>query len=77
MNDNITIPICYCGAIMEIRRVCCNGGMDGSYNDWVLKCPRCGITKTYAADGFYGREFISDEKTVIDTWNNMRSTYSQ
>ena len=65
-------PICYCGTVMEIEKRRDSGGMGECYDDWILSCPKCGITKTYPADDFYGRDFISDEKTVIDTWNNMR-----
>ena len=68
-------PICYCGTVMEIEKKGYSGGMGEWYDDWVLSCPKCGITKTYPADNFYGRDFISDEKEVIDTWNDMRMEY--
>ena len=68
-------PICYCGTVMEIEKRRDSGGMGECYDDWILSCPKCGITKIYPADNFYGRDFISDEKTVIDTWNDMRMEY--
>lgn len=59
---------CYCGGEMEIKKVTKNSGMDGSYSDWELSCNKCGLTKTYAADGFYGRKYKTFEEIVND-WN--------
>ena len=59
---------CYCGGEMEIKKVPQNGGMDGTYWDFVLTCSKCGLTKTYAADGFYGRKYKTFEE-VVDDWN--------
>ena len=71
-EEQMDTPICYCGTVMEIEKKRYSGGMGECYDDWILSCPKCGIKKTYPADNFYGRDFISDEKTVIDTWNDMR-----
>lgn len=59
---------CYCGGKMEIEKVSQNGGMDGTYWNWELTCNKCGLTKTYAADGFYGRKYKTFEE-VVDDWN--------
>ena len=63
---------CYCGGEMKIKKVAQNGGMDGTYWDWELTCSKCGLTKTYAADGFYGRKYKTLEE-VVDDWNKKRS----
>ena len=62
---------CYCGGEMKIKKVAQNGGMDGTYWNWKLTCNECGLTKTYAADGFYGRKYKTFEE-VIDDWNEKR-----
>lgn len=62
---------CYCGGEMEIKKVAQDGGMDGLYEDWKLYCKKCGLTKTYAADGFYGRKYKTFEE-VIEDWNQSR-----
>ena len=62
---------CYCGGEMKIEKVPQNGGMDGTYYDWELTCSKCGLTKTYAADGFYGRRYKTFEE-VVDDWNKKR-----
>lgn len=59
---------CHCGGEMKIEKVAQNGGMDGTYWDWELTCSKCGLTKTYAADDFYGREYKTVEE-VVDDWN--------
>lgn len=59
---------CHCGGEMKIEKVAKNGGMDGTYWNWELTCTKCGLTKTYAADGFYGREYKTYEEVVND-WN--------
>ena len=61
--------ICYCGAKMHIDTHFISSGMDGSYKNWILRCPKCGIIKEYAADGFYGRKYFSTIEDVIDEWN--------
>ena len=68
---------CYCGGEMEIKKVAQNGGMDGTYWDWELTCKKCGLTMTYAADGFYGRKYKTFEE-VIDDWNwNQKKKHIQ
>ncbi len=62
---------CYCGGEIKIKKVAQNGGMDGTYYDWELSCSKCGLTKTYAADGFYGRKYKTLEE-VVDDWNKKR-----
>ena len=62
---------CYCEGEMKIKKVAQNGGMDGTYWNWKLTCNECGLTKTYAADGFYGRKYKTFEE-VIDDWNEKR-----
>ena len=69
--------ICYCGAKMDIDKTVENGGMDGSYRNWTLRCPRCGIIKGYAADGFYGREYFSTIEEVINEWNRNKAACLQ
>lgn len=73
MNEDIGVTAlkihpCYCGGEMRIRKVAQNGGMDGTYWNWVLTCKKCGITMTYAADDFYGRKYKTFEE-VVDDWN--------
>jgi hypothetical protein len=67
---------CYCGGEMKIKKVAQNGGMDGTYWDWELTCSKCGLTKTYAADGFYGRKYKTFEE-VVDDWNKKREKIIQ
>lgn len=62
---------CHCGGEMKIEKVAQNGGMDGTYWNWELTCNKCGLTKSYAADGFYGREYKTLEE-VADDWNKKR-----
>ena len=57
---------------MKIDKRYKSGGMDGSYCNWILTCPECGITMEYAADSFYGREYLRDEREVINNWNMNR-----
>lgn len=64
----IKLHPCYCGGEMKIKKVSQNGGMDGTYWNWELTCNKCGLTKTYAADGFYGRNYKTFEE-VIEDWN--------
>ena len=64
--------ICYCGSKMDIK-TSRTYGMDGSYTNWTLRCPRCGIIKEYAADGFYGREYLSSIDNVINDWNRNKA----
>lgn len=45
--------------------------MDGMYENWELSCKKCGLTMTYAADGFYGRKYKTFEE-VIDDWNRNK-----
>lgn len=59
---------CHCGGEMKIEKVPQNGGVDGTYWDWELTCKKCGLTKSYAADDFYGREYKTVEE-VVDDWN--------
>ena len=47
--------------------------MDGTYWDWELVCNKCGLTKTYAADDFYGRKYKTFEEVVNDwNWNKKK-----
>lgn len=62
---------CSCGGEMEIKKVAQDGGMDGTYWDWVVTCKKCGLTRIYAADGFYGRKYMTF-KEVIDDWNRNK-----
>ena len=62
---------CHCGGEMKIKKVAQNGGMDGTYYNWELTCSECGLTKTYAADNFYGRHYKTFEE-VVDDWNKER-----
>lgn len=67
-ETELKIHPCHCGGEMKIEKVAKNGGMDGTYWDWELTCSKCGLTKSYAADGFYGRKYKSFEE-VVDDWN--------
>jgi hypothetical protein len=67
-ETELKLHSCYCGGEMEIKKVAQNGGMDGTYWDWKLTCKKCGLTMTYAADGFYGRKYKTFEE-VVDDWN--------
>ena len=71
--ESMNGAICYCGAKMDIDKMLESGGMDGSYRNWILRCPRCGIVKKYAADGFYGREYFSTIEDVINEWNRNKA----
>lgn len=62
---------CHCGGEMKIEKVPQNGGMDGTYWNWELTCNKCGLTKSYAADDFYGRDYKTCEE-VVDDWNKER-----
>lgn len=63
---------CYCGGEMKIEKMAINCGMDGIRYDWQLTCSECGLTKTYAADDFYGRKYKTFEE-VVDDWNSQYS----
>lgn len=62
---------CYCGGEMELKKVAQDGGMDGMYENWELSCKKCGLTRIYAADSFYGRKYKTFEE-VIDDWNRNK-----
>ena len=62
---------CSCGGEMEIKKVAQNGGMDGTYWDWKLTCNKCGLTRIYAADNFYGRKYKTFDEVVND-WNKEK-----
>lgn len=69
----IKLYSCHCGGEMKIEKVAQNGGMDGTYWDWELTCNKCGLTKTYAADDFYGRKYKTFEEVVNDwNWNRKK-----
>lgn len=70
-KTELKLHLCYCGGEMEIKKVAHNGGMDGTYWDWKLTCNKCGLTKYYAADGFYGRKYKTFEE-VVDDWNRKK-----
>ena len=59
----IKCPIC--GEILNYTKVRESQGMDGSSYDWEIRCSGCGITKTYPADGFYGREYYTEEEMIL------------
>jgi hypothetical protein len=67
-NKELKLHPCYCGGEIKIKKVTKNSGMDGSYSDWELTCSKCGLTKAYAADGFYGRKYKTFEEVAND-WN--------
>lgn len=65
---------CYCGGKMKIEKVSQDGGMDGMYWDWKLTCRKCGLTSTYAADGFYGRKYKTFGE-VVEDWNKKKEKF--
>ena len=74
MDKNTTPTYAYlkscplCGGDMKLEKIIESYGMDGSYSNWKLSCTKCGMTKEYAADNFYGRKYSTKEE-VIDDWN--------
>lgn len=67
-NKSGLLPCPFCGSEAEIRKVRCNGGWNEGYDDWVIACTRCSCRKEYPADGYYDREFMSEEECKED-WN--------
>lgn len=69
MNKNELKPCPFCGnkdIIIEKRSR--NGGMDGSYENWLIECRKCFAEMDIPADGFYGRKYYTKEE-AITMWN--------
>ena len=61
--NNLKCPIC--NNSLQIGITYHNGGMDGSYKNWIVSCPSCNMfQKEYAADKFYGRKSYTKEQAV-------------
>ena len=69
MSELKSCPLC--GGNMKLEKIIESHGMDGSCSNWKLSCTKCGITKKYAADNFYGRKYSTKEE-VIDDWNKLK-----
>ena len=64
-------PLCGSKNI-TIKKVCKNGGMDGSYYDWNIRCNECrAVNVDYAADEFHGRKFYKTIEDAITAWNEV------
>lgn len=60
-----------CGAHLIIEKEAQNGGMDGRYYNWVVRCGNCHLLNIeYAADNFYGREYYETPEAVMDDLKN-------
>ena len=67
--DNRLVPCMLCGGKASITKV---EKLDGyvHYDDWIVKCDVCGSHFDLAADGYYGREYFTEE-AAIGYWNKL------
>jgi len=62
-------PCPFCGnKDITIEKVSHNVGMDGSYDNWLIKCGVCFAEMNIPADIFYGREGYTKEEAIA-MWN--------
>jgi len=63
------LPCKLCGGEAKISKTEKSEGQC-HYDNWVIGCQYCGCHFCFAADGYYGREYISKEK-AIEIWNTL------
>lgn len=77
-NEILLIKCPICKYALSISKEDFNGGMDGRYYDWVIRCDNCGLLKYYtAADNFYGREYSATQQDAIIKFNKYVSHYTR
>ena len=70
--SNLKCPIC--NNTLQIGITYHNGGMDGSYKNWIVSCPSCNMFQIeYAADKFYGRESYTKEQVIAYMQDKLSS----
>lgn len=69
LNKDELKPCPFCGnKDITIKKVSNNAGMDGSYDNWLIKCGVCFAEMNIPADNFYEREYYTEEE-AITMWN--------
>ena len=68
-TDNRLVSCKLCGGN---ARICKIEQSDGycHYDDWIVRCNKCGCTFKYPADDYYGRDYLHEEQ-VIEKWNAL------
>lgn len=77
MNNIHVCPVCKSDNII-IEKYCISHGMDGSYENWSIRCDNCKLIEMgFAADGFYGRDYLKSKEEVIQKWNETCAMYDE
>ena len=63
------VPCKLCGGKATIKKIEESDGYC-HYDNWRARCELCGCTFIYPADGYYGREYMTEEE-VIARWNAL------
>ena len=65
--ENQLVPCKLCGGPSGIAKV---EHLEGycHYDNWLIRCFRCKCTYELPADGYYGRNYYTEEE-AIDYWN--------
>lgn len=63
------VPCKLCGGEAAIRKVE-RSDPPCRYSDWYIYCTKCGCHFSVAADGYYGRDYWTEEQ-VIQRWNDL------
>lgn len=63
-------PCPFCGGEAKMKLSSFSGGGfgEGSYDDWLISCTKCQCRMKIAADGWYDREYYTEQQAVA-IWN--------
>ena len=74
--SNLKCP--FCNNTLQIGITYYNGGMDGSYKNWIVSCPSCNMFQIeYAADKFYSRESYTKEQVMQNVSAWLKKEYKE
>lgn len=77
MNNIHVCPVCKSDKVI-IEKYFISHGMDGSYENWSISCNNCKLVEMdFAADGFYGRDYLKSKEEVIQKWNETCALYDE
>lgn len=65
----------FCGGRMTVQKAAVADGA-ASYNNWIVKCEKCGCSFSLPGDGYYGRGFFKTQEAVIFAFNVFTETGS-
>ena len=77
-NEALLTKCPICKHALSISKEGFDGGMDGRYYDWVIRCDNCGLLNyNTAADNFYGRGYSATQQDAIIKFNKYVSRYKE